>query len=232
MTTTQPNWRHLGTISSLFVALLLISNTVASKIIFLGGLALPGATLIFPLTYIFGDILTEVYGFRASRKVIWTAVAAQLLMSAAYWLVGALPAAPFWPNQEAYQVILGFVPRIVFASIVAFFCGEFLNSIVLAKLKVATGGRHLWLRTISSTILGEGIDSIVFGVIAFAGVFAPQALATLIISQYLVKVVIEVVATPLTYLAVSTLKKAEGQEAWDTNLKFNPFRITSAKHSQ
>lgn len=209
-----------------FVALLMISNTVAVKLIGIGPFVFAGAIFIFPFTYIFGDILTEVYGYRATRKIIWSGFAALILMSLAYVFVQNLPAAGFWTGQEAYATILGFVPRIVAGSIVAFFIGEFCNSFVLSRMKVWMNGKHLWMRTIGSTIVGEGVDTIVFVLIAFYGTLPLAALFTIIWSGYLFKVGYEIIATPLTYFIVGWLKKAEGIDVYDRGINYNPFRFS------
>jgi uncharacterized integral membrane protein (TIGR00697 family) len=219
------NSKYFLYIAIAFVVVLMISNTVGTKIIQLGSLSLAGAIFIFPISYIFGDILTEVYGYRASRKIIWSGFAAIIFMSLCYWFVKVLPAAPFWNNQEAYDLILGGVPRIVVASITAFILGEFSNSYVLSRMKVLMEGKHLWMRTIGSTIVGEGVDSILFAVIAFAGLIPGAALVSVIISGYLVKVAIEALATPITYFIVNKLKKAEGIDVYDKGISYNPFLL-------
>lgn len=206
-----------------FVAVLMASDTVATKIVQLGPLSLAGAIFVFPISYIFGDILTEVYGYKATRRIIWSGFAALLFMSAVYWLVQILPAATFWGNQEAYEKILGAVPRVVIGSIAGYWAGEFLNSYVLSKMKIWTGGRLLWTRTIGSTIAGEAADSLLFGLIAFYHVLPSSGLVSVIISGYIAKVLIEIAATPLTYLAVNHLKKAEGLDAFDRDVNYNPF---------
>jgi uncharacterized integral membrane protein (TIGR00697 family) len=213
-------------ISVAFVAMLMIANTVAVKLFSFGPFILSAAAVTFPLTYIFGDILTEVYGYRAVRKVIWTAFAAQILMSAAYFAAQALPAADVWTGQEAFASILGFVPRIVLASIVAFFVGEFCNSYVLSRMKVWTEGRHLWLRTIGSTVVGQGADTMLFVFIAFFGTIPLAALLVVMVSEYIFKVGYEVLATPVTYAVVGKLKKAEGIDVYDRDISYNPFHIS------
>ena len=220
----KTNLKYFSIISSMFVAVLLISNTIASKLFFIGPFIFTGAIIIFPLSYIFGDVLTEVYGYTRSRKIIWTGFICLIFMSLVYWLVGLLPPAPGWNNQDAYNSILGIVPRIVFASIVAYFVGEFSNSFVLAKLKILTSGKHLWIRTIGSTIVGEGIDTTLFVTIAFLGVIPSNLLLLAIISGYGFKVIYEVIATPITYVFVRKLKEAEGIDTFDYNTNFNPFR--------
>jgi uncharacterized integral membrane protein (TIGR00697 family) len=219
-------------ISAMFVTTLIVSNIIAVKLVTLGGLFLPAAVILFPIAYIFGDILTEVYGYRRARQVIWTGFLGNLIAVIAIWIAGLLPAAPFWSAgifstpegaQAAYDAILGFAPRLLLASFSAYLIGEFLNSFVLAKLKVRTGGRHLWLRTISSTLIGEGADSLVFITVAFYGIFPPAALGQAMVSQWAFKVAFEVLATPLTYWAVNSLKRAEGVDFYDRETNFNPF---------
>lgn len=203
----------------------MISNTVATKLFSLGPLVFTGGIIVFPLTYIFGDILTEVYGYKRSRKIIWTGFIVLFFMSLIYWIVGLLPPAPSWQNQEAYLSILSIVPRIVLASLIAYWAGEFSNSYVLAKMKIWTEGRHLWTRTIGSTIIGEGVDTLLFVLIAFFGVLPSNILFLAIVSGYLFKVVYEIVATPITYKIVKFLKRAEGIDYYDADTKFNPFYL-------
>jgi uncharacterized integral membrane protein (TIGR00697 family) len=217
------NYKHLGTISVFFVAVLLISNIASSKIVDFGWFTFDGGTLLFPLSYIFGDILTEVYGYKQSRKVIWLGFASALLMAAVFMLVGALPAAPGWDNQSAYNAILGSTPRIVVASLIAFLFGEFSNSFVLAKMKILTHGRYLWTRTIGSTLVGELFDSALFIAIAFLGVLPGSLILTLIVSNYLFKTLVEVILTPATYAVIAYLKKDEHEDFYDTETNFNPF---------
>ncbi len=212
-------------ISVLFVALLMISNTVAVKIIQLGPLTLAGGIFIFPLTYIFGDILTEIYGYKGSRPIIWAGFMASALMAMAYLLVKSLPAASFWPHQEAYETILGQTPRIVLASLVAYLCGEFTNSYVLSRVKVLMKGRYLWVRTIGSTVAGEGIDSLIFGVIAFSGVVPLSGVVSIVMSGYVAKVAIEVILTPITYKVVNYLKKRDSSDVYDKGINYNPFTL-------
>lgn len=207
-----------------YIAILMISNTVAVKVIGFGPFTVAGAIFIFPLTYIFGDILTEIYGYRASRKIIWLGFGTQILMSLCYLMVGALPAASFWTHQDAYQTILGLVPRIVLASMLAYPVGEFSNSFVLSKLKIITDGKYLWIRTISSTIVGEGLDTIIFVLVAFAGSVPTSILGMMILSQYILKVGVEVVFTPITYLIVNKIKKFDGIDTYDRGISYNPFK--------
>ena len=212
-------------IAILFVAVLMISNTTGVKLIELGPFVVSGAIFVFPISYIFGDILTEVYGYKASRKIIWSGFAALILMSFCYWLVKILPAATFWEYQEAYEAILGAVPRITLASMIAYFGGEFSNSFVLSRMKVAMNGRHLWMRTIGSTVVGEGVDSIIFVMIAFGGTMPLSGLFTIIFSIYLIKVIYEIIAAPFTYIIVNKLKHAEGVDVYDRNISYNPFAL-------
>ncbi len=214
---------YFSIISSVFVAVLLISNTVATKLFSLGPFIFTGAILIFPISYIFGDVLTEVYGYSRSRKVIWTGFACLIFMSLIYWIVGLLPPALGWEHQAAYLATLGVVPRIVLASIIGYWAGEFSNSFVLAKLKLVTQGKHLWVRTICSTIVGEGVDTTLFIAIAFLGVLPASVLGIAILSAYGFKVLYEIIATPITYRVVNLLKKAEGIDTFDYHTRFNPF---------
>lgn len=221
----RTTWKYFTLVSSVFVAVLLISNTVGTKVFSVFGLNLPGGVVVFPIAYIFGDILTEVYGYRASRSIIWTGLACNVLMALAYLVVENLPPAVFWENQEAYEAILGFVPRIVLASIIAYFFGEICNAFVLAKMKIFTQGKHLWTRTIGSTIVGQGVDTLVFCLVAFIGVFTPGQILSVILSNYVFKVAYEVLATPATYFVVNRLKRAEGVDVYDHDTDFNPFII-------
>lgn len=209
----------------LFVSCLLISNMIAGKLISIFGMVLPAAVILFPVTYIFGDVLTEVYGFKRSRLIIWTGFACNLFMAALFMLVVAMPHPEFWQFQDAYAAVLGMTPRVVAASLVAYFLGEFSNSVILSKMKLLTRGKWLFSRTIGSTIVGEGIDTVVFITIAFAGTVAPPVLLTMIIAQYICKVIYEIAATPLTYLAVGWVKKKETVDTYDWGVKYNPFSL-------
>jgi queuosine precursor transporter len=216
-------YKYYDIILGLFVAVLLISNVASSKILKLGPFTFDGGTILFPISYIFGDILTEVYGYRNSRRVIWTGFFAALLMSVTFIIVGKLPPAAGWGNQEAYEKILGLTPRIVIASLVAYFAGEFSNSYTLAKMKIMTRGKWLWSRTIGSTVVGEGVDTLLFVTIAFYGVLPNNLLFAVIISNYIFKVGFEAAFTPLTYLAVGFLKRSEEVDTYDYETNFNPF---------
>ena len=232
------SYRWFPFVMAVFVTTLIVSNIIAVKLVNIGGLVLPAAVVLFPVAYIFGDILTEVYGYARARQVIWTGFLCNLLAVIAIWIGGRLPAAPFWTAgafdnaqsaQQAYQAILGFTPRLLVASFIAYLVGEFLNSLVLAKLKIRTRGRFLWLRTISSTIVGEGADSLVFITIAFVGILPAGNLATAILSQWLFKVAYETLATPLTYLIVTWLKRAENEDYYDRDTNFNPIPFGGTK---
>jgi queuosine precursor transporter len=222
------SFKHLDTITALFVTVLLISNVASTKIVAFGPFTFDGGTILFPLSYIFGDILTEVYGYARSRKVIWIGFIAALLMSITFIVVGALPPAADWPNQEAYNKILGLTPRIVIASLIAYFAGEFSNSFTLAKLKLITNGQRLWLRTIGSTLIGQVVDTALFILIAFTGVVPNSLLWTLIVSNYLFKCGVEILFTPVTYAVTGWLKQQEREDYYDRNTDFNPFRLTGA----
>lgn len=219
----EKNYKYLGTIAVFFVSVLLISNVASTKIVDFGPFTFDAGTLLFPLSYIFGDILTEVYGYKRSRRVIWLGFISALTMALVFIIVGKLPAAPDWGNQAAYDAILGLTPRIVLASLVAYLAGEFSNSFILAKMKIWTKGKHLWARTIGSTLVGEGIDSTLFIIIAFLGILPGSLLVTLVVSNYIFKSLVEIVFTPLTYQVIRFLKKKEGEDYYDYGTNFNPF---------
>ena len=210
---------------ALFVTTLITANITAVKLVGLFGLVLPAAIVVFPISYICGDVLTEVYGYRMVRRVIWLGFLCNLLAVFAIYLGGILPAAPVFEAQEAYDRILGYTPRVLAASFLAYLVGEFANAIVLAKMKVATNGRFLWSRTISSTLVGQGLDSLVFIVLAFAGTIPVSALLAAVVAQWLFKSVYEVLATPLTYVVVNRLKRSESLDVYDRGTQFNPLLI-------
>ena len=218
-------YRYFDLIMALFVAVLLISNVASSKILKLGPFTFDGGTILFPISYIFGDILTEVYGYRRSRRVIWAGFACAGLMAGVFALVGTLPPAEGWDNQAAYEAILGTTPRIVLGSLIAYFAGEFSNSYTLAKMKILTQGRWLWTRTIGSTLVGEGVDTVLFVTIAFAGTLPWPLFMSIITSNYIFKVGLEAAMTPATYRITNFLKHAENQDVYDTDTDFNPFRL-------
>ena len=212
-------------VTGIFITCLIVSNIIAVKLITVGGRNLPAAIIIFPISYIFGDILTEVYGYRTARKVIWLGFLCNLFAVIAIWLGGLLPSSPFWTNQAAYKAILGFTPRLLAASFVGYLLGEFANSFVLAKMKIATKGRWLWTRTIGSTFVGQALDSGLFILIAFSGIMGWDALGIMVLTHWLVKTGYEVLATPFTYWLVGYLKKKEGVDTYDYGTNFNPFLV-------
>ena len=220
-------YRYFDLIMALFVAVLLISNVASSKILKLGPFTFDGGTILFPISYIFGDILTEVYGYRRSRRVIWVGFACAGLMAGVFALVGALPPAEGWENQAAYEAILGTTPRIVLGSLIAYFAGEFSNSYTLARMKVLTQGRWLWTRTIGSTLVGQGIDTVLFVTIAFAGTLPWSLFWSIIASNYIFKVGLEAAMTPATYRITNFLKHAENEDVYDTDTDFNPFKLAA-----
>jgi uncharacterized integral membrane protein (TIGR00697 family) len=222
---SQQPARYFDVVAMAFIAVYLIAQVSSAKLFSLGSLSLPGAAVVFPLSYIFGDVLTEVYGYAKTRRVIWVGFGAAVLMALVLWVVQILPPAAEWPNQDAYQAILGVVPRMVAGSIFAYLAGELTNSYVMAKMKLLTEGRHLWTRTIGSTVVGQAVDSAVFISVAFSGRLPVAALVHIGVSLYLFKVAYEVVATPLTYLVVGWLKKTEGLDANDRDTDFSPFRL-------
>ena len=223
-------------IAALFITCLITANIIAVKLITLGvepirhgGFQFPGplpaAIVIFPLSYIFGDILTEVYGYRQARKIIWLGFLCNLIAVIAFWVAGQIPALDS-DVQNAYERILGYTPRILAASFLAYLVGEFANSFVLAKMKIKTKGRFLWTRTIGSTIVGEGLDALVFIAIAFGGTMPWALIGGIILTHWLVKTGYEVVATPFTYMVVNFLKRKEGIDTYDHDTDFNPFLVT------
>lgn len=220
---SERRFRHYEILVHAFVVVLLISNLVGQKITAIGPFRISGAQLLFPITYIFGDVFTEVYGYGASRRAIWIGFFASALLSVMGMVTVWLPAAPDWQGQQAFATVFGFVPRMVAASLAAFWCGEFANSIVLAKMKVLTGGRKLWMRTIGSTAVGQLVDTAVLMTLAFGGSLPLPLIANLIFSGYLGKVLYEAAATPLTYLVVNSLKRREGVDVFDRDVDFNPF---------
>jgi hypothetical protein len=204
---------------------LLVSNIIAGKLICIAGLVLPAAVILFPITYVLGDIFTEVYGFKKTRIIIWCGFAANILMSLIFMAAIILPVPSFFNEQEAYSTVLGTTPRMVVASLVAYWMGEFGNSITLSLLKKATRGKYLWTRTISSTVVGQGFDTVLFIAIGFAGSVKSDVLFQMMIAQYLFKVAYEVLLTPLTYYVVSAVKRAEGVNVFDVGVVYNPFKL-------
>lgn len=212
-------------VAAVFVTSLITANIIAVKLVGIAGIVFPAAVIIFPVSYIFGDVLTEVYGFRRARQVIWLGFFCNLLAVIAIYLGQILPSANFWKGQAAYEQILGFTPRLLVASFVAYLIGEFANSIILAKMKIATQGRWLWSRTIGSTLVGEGLDSIVFISVAFTGAIPLTAMISTIVTQWLMKSIYEIVMTPFTYIVVNFLKHKEEIDFFDRDTRFNPLRV-------
>ncbi len=222
---TRHQFRSFDVVMAAFVAILLLSNVIgAAKVSSLGGWEFGAGILFFPLGYVIGDVLTEVYGYARARRCIWVGFSALLFMAFMSWVVVSLPPAPGWTGQAAYESVFGQVPRIVFASIVAFWAGEFVNSYVLARMKIWTQGKHLWSRTIGSTIFGQGVDSLIFYPLAFWGVWDTSQVMTVLVTNWLLKVSWEVVLTPVTYLVVNKLKQHEGVDLFDEGTNFTPFK--------
>jgi uncharacterized integral membrane protein (TIGR00697 family) len=213
-------------IAALFVTCLITGNILIVKQVGIGPFTLPAGIIIFPLSYILGDILTEVYGYKKARSIIWLGFLCNLIAVIAFWIGGLLPSAATFKAQGAYEQILGSTPRFLLASFVAYIAGEFSNSYVLAKMKIATKGKWLWSRTIGSTIIGQGIDSVIALSIAFAGVLPTQVLIFMILSHWLAKTVYETVATPITYIVVGYFKDKENSDVYDFNTNFNPLHIS------
>ena len=212
-------------IVAIFITCLITANITAVKLIVVYGLLMPAGIVIFPISYICADVLTEVYGYRHMRRVIWLGFLCNLLTVVAIWVGQILPPAPFWDGQLAYERILGYTPRLLVSSFLAYLVGEFTNAFVLAKMKIVTKGRWLWMRTIGSTLVGQSLDSLVFVTLAFLGTIPLSHLATAIITQWLVKTGYEAVATPLTYVVVTYLKRQEGIDVYDHETRFNPLLV-------
>lgn len=211
-----------------FVVILVLSNIIgAAKLSDVGGFVFGAGILFFPLSYVLGDVLTEVYGYARARRVIWAGFAAVLFMALMSWVVVKLPPAEGWTGQDAYEQVFGIVPRIVLASLVAFWAGELANAFVMARMKVWSSGKHLWQRTIGSTVVGQGVDSLLFYPIAFLGIWETSQVVQVLITNYALKVAWEALLTPVTYRVVSWLKKAEGVDIYDRDTAFTPFSIRS-----
>jgi uncharacterized integral membrane protein (TIGR00697 family) len=211
---------------AVFVTCLITANITAVKLVSVLGFILPAAIFVFPLSYITGDVLTEVYGYSRARKVIWLGFFCNFIVVLFIWIGQVLPPAFFWDGQSAYERILGYTPRLLAASFMAYLVGEFANAFVLAKMKIATRGRWLWLRTIGSTLVGQGLDSAIFITMAFAGNIPRKAIFAAIVTQWLAKSVYEALVTPLTYAVVNFLKRKEGVDVYDRNTRFNPLLIS------
>ena len=228
---TPRSYRYYEFVMAAFVCVLLCSNLIGPakaatlNLPVIGAITFGAGVLFFPISYVFGDVLTEVYGYARSRRVIWTGFAGLLFASLMSWVVVSLPPADFWKNQQAYEIAFGSTWRISLASLIAFFCGEFVNSFVLAKMKILTSGKWLWTRTIGSTIFGEGVDSLLFYPMAFygTGIIPDDKLPTVMLAQFITKVGVEVVFTPVTYKIVNWLKRAEQEDYYDRQTDFNPF---------
>lgn len=218
------SWRFV-TVAGLFITCLLTANTIAPKLTVVWGVVVSVAIVVFPISYIVGDVLTEVWGYAVARRVIWLGFACNALMALAIWIGGLIQPAPFWKGQAAWDEIFSRTPRIVAASLAAYLVGEFANSFVLARLKLATQGRWLWMRTIGSTLVGQAFDTVVFITVAFAGTMPAGVLLSLVLGQWLLKVLYEAAATPLTYLVVGWLKATERVDAYDERTDWNPMRL-------
>ena len=226
-------YRYYEFVMVAFVVILVCSNLIGPAKIaqvdwpVVGTLTFGAGVLFFPISYVFGDVLTEVYGFARSRRVIWAGFAALAFASFMAWCVVALPPAPFWKNQQAYEIAFGSTWRISLASMIAYFCGEFVNSFVLAKMKILTEGKWLWTRTIGSTIFGEGVDSLIFYPLAFygAGIIPDDKLPAVMLAQFVGKVAVEIVFTPVTYRIVGWLKRVEHEDYYDRETQFTPFSL-------
>ncbi len=237
------SYKYLDALTTAFVVILLVSNLVAQKVIMVGPFpmhlfgktllvgpfATSGAMILFPITYIFGDVFTEVYGFAASRRAIWLGFFGTALLYVVGAIIIALPAAPEWKNQQAFATVFGIIPRILIASLIAFWAGEFANSYTMARLKLFTNGRKLWTRTIGSTVVGQAVDTFLVITLTFAGTYRISTLFKIIYTGYLLKVAYEVIATPVTYLVINWLKRVEHSDPFDRKGNFNPFAFREAE---
>lgn len=217
--------RYYDFVMAAFVAVLLLSNIIgAAKLSQIEGYVFGAGILFFPISYVLGDVLTEVYGYARARRVIWAGFGGLLFMAFMSWAVVAMPPAPGWGGQAAYEEVFGQVPRIVLASITAFWAGEFVNSYVLARMKIWTQGKMLWTRTIGSTVVGQGVDSLIFYPVAFYGIWSNEQLVTVMLTNWALKVAWEALLTPFTYAVVGALKRREGMDLFDEDTDFTPFR--------
>jgi hypothetical protein len=223
---TPRSYKYYDLVMAAFVTVLLCANLIgASKVAQVGPFVFGAGVLFFPISYVFGDVLTEVYGYARARKVVWAGFGAMTFASFMSWAVLAFPPAPAWPHQQAFQTVFGGTPRIVGASMLAYFCGEFCNSYVLARMKVRTDGRWLWSRTIGSTIVGEAVDSMLFYPLAFLGVWPAELVLKVMVTNYALKVLWEAIMTPFTYRIVGALKRAEHEDYFDRDTNFTPFSL-------
>ncbi|MFM9851323.1 MAG: queuosine precursor transporter [Sphingomonadaceae bacterium] len=223
--TAVHQFRHFDIVMAAFVAILLLSNIIgAAKLAQIGGYTFGAGILFFPISYVIGDVLTEVYGYARARRCVWVGFGALIFMAFMSYVVVAMPPAEGWPNQPAYEAVFGSTWRIVLASVIAFWAGEFVNSIVLAKMKIWTRGKALWTRTIGSTIFGQGVDSLIFYPVAFLGILETSQIITVMITNWLLKILWEVALTPVTYAVVGALKRSEGVDIFDEGTDFTPFK--------
>ena len=223
------HFRYFDYVMAAFVAILLLSNLIgAAKLATVGGFTFGAGILFFPLSYVIGDVLTEVYGYANARRCVWMGFGALIFMAFMSYVVVAMPPAEGWDGQAAYESVFGSTWRIVAASVLAFWAGEFVNSFVLAKMKIITQGKHLWARTIGSTVFGQGVDSLIFYPVAFLGIWTPQQIVTVMITNWLLKVLWEALLTPVTYAVVGWFKHREGVDVYDTGTDFSPFAKTEA----
>jgi queuosine precursor transporter len=231
-------FRYLDALTTAFVVILLVANLVAQKIFrigpfgFIPAISTSGAMVLFPITYIFGDVFTEIYGYAASRRAIWLGFFGTALLYAVSAIVIALPPDPEFHNQQAFITVFGILPRILVASLVAFWAGEFANSYTMAKLKLITKGRWLWTRTVGSTVVGQFVDTSLVILITFAGTFSTHKMIEIIFTGYILKVAYEVAATPVTYLVINFLKRAEHVDTFDTHTNFSPFHFADSRAAQ
>lgn len=216
--------RLFAILGIVYVTCLLLSNLIAGKMMALGSITLPAAVILFPITYIMGDVFTEVYGFKNTRTIIWTGFACSAFAVAIYMITIVLPHPDFWGNQDAYVTVLSTTPRVFIASLLGYLFGEFSNSMILSKLKVVTQGKKLWVRTILSTVVGEAFDTIIFIAVSFWGTMENSVLLQMMLFQYLFKVCYEVIFTPVTYAVVKWIKKKEDMDTFDTGVKYSIFK--------
>jgi len=223
------HFRYFDYVMAAFVAILLLSNLIgAAKLSTVAGFTFGAGILFFPVSYVIGDVLTEVYGYANARRCIWAGFAAMIFMAFMSWVVVAMPPADVWDGQAAYESVFGQVPRIVIASMLAFWAGEFVNSFVLAKMKIWTKGKHLWSRTIGSTVFGQAVDSAIFYPVAFLGIWETEAVLAVMVTNWALKVLWEALLTPVTYAVVGWIKAREGVEVFDTGTEFSPFAKTGS----
>jgi len=223
------HFRYFDYVMAAFVAILLLSNLIgAAKLATIWGFTFGAGILFFPLSYVIGDVLTEVYGYANARRCVWMGFGAMIFMAFMSYVVVAMPAAEGWDGQAAYESVFGSTWRIVAASVLAFWAGEFVNSFVLAKMKIITQGKHLWARTIGSTVFGQGVDSLIFYPVAFLGIWTPQQVLTVMVTNWLLKVLWEALLTPVTYAVVGWFKHREGVDVYDTGTDFSPFAKADA----